>query len=303
MNAQTTTAQPATRQLVTAPPAEATAAQTGADGMLSQVKALSIDCPEVYEAAGEMLLDIRARYAAVEKQRVFLKEPYLEGGRRIDAFFKVPLERLAEAGTMVKDRMLAFKQAEDRKAEKLRQEQAERDRVERERLQAIADAAAQAQRDADAQAERLRQDAAATAAELADAGDDEAAAQVVADAELAAAEVTVEAQLQAEDAQVEIDLAAVAPAPLAVQSAARASGVSSRKTWKFQSIDRLQLVLGIATAHAAGDQDKVDQLLAYIQVDESALNRVAGALKGAARVPGVTFHEVESLAASGRRKP
>ena len=44
-----------------------------------------------------------------------------------------------------------------------------------------------------------------------------------------------------------------------------------------------------------------DTLLAYLDVNESALGQVAKALKGAARVPGCVFKEVESLAVTGRR--
>ena len=98
-----------------------------------------------------------------------------------------------------------------------------------------------------------------------------------------------------------MDLAEVAPAMPAVVSQAKAAGVSTRKTWKVKSIDKAALVVAAAKAIESGDDDKAQQLLAYLSVDESALNGVARSLKGAARVPGVVFGEVSNLATTGRR--
>jgi hypothetical protein len=89
----------------------------------------------------------------------------------------------------------------------------------------------------------------------------------------------------------------VAPAALVPVSQARAAGVSGRKTWKVDSVDKRALVIAAGKAAEAGNDD----LLAYLDVNESALNAIAKGLKGAARVAGVVFREVTTLATTGRR--
>lgn len=319
--AAATTAAP-TRQLVPVAPPEVTAATRAANAMFTQAEAILVDSPAMYEAAASELVDLRERWKAVEKQRVFLKEPFLEGGRRIDEFFRTPLARLEEAATLVKSRMLVFKEAEDRRAEEARLAQEAQERAEREELQRQQREAAERARlaqereeleraEAEAHAEDARRTADAEAAAARAAGDEAAAtaaeeaarlAQEQADrdqaaaAERAAAE-RLAAQQQAEDAQAAMDLADVAPPAPVVQSGARAAGVSGRKTWKVKTVDKAQLVIAAGKAAEAGD----DSLLAYLDVNESALNGIAKALKGAARVAGVVFGEVTTLATTGRR--
>ena len=322
MNAPAATTTPSAMQ----PPAEVTKATQLANTLHASAMLMVIDSPEGYAAAGEELVDLRSRWKAIEAQRVHLKEPYLEGGRRIDAFFAVPLKRLEEAATLVKDRMLVFQRAED---ERVARERAERERVEREEREALerqqreaaererqareeserAQREAQQRADAEAAEQRRLADEARKAGDEAAAAEAEAAARAAqeqADRDAAAArereqQETLAAQHQANEAQAAMDLAEVAPPMPAVQSGARASGVATRKTWKVKSIDKVQLVVAAAKAIETGDQDKADQLMAYLLVDESALNKVAGALKASARVPGVVFGEVANLAATGRR--
>lgn len=319
MNAPTTTT-------VTQPPAEVVKATQVANQAFSTATDLVVDSQAAYQAAGADLVDLRARWKAIEQQRVHLKEPFLEGGRRIDAFFKVPLDRLAEAAELVKSRMLVFQRAEDERVERERrereaQERAEREALERqqreaqererqarleaERVQREAQERADAaRRQAEAEAEAARKAGDAAAAEAAQAA--ARAAQEQADREAAEARERAEAEAlaaaqQADEAQAAMDLAEVAPAMPAVVSQAAAAGVSTRKTWKVKSIDKAALVVAAAKAIESGDDDKAQQLLAYLSVDESALNGVARSLKGAARVPGVVFGEVSNLATTGRR--
>lgn len=307
------------------PPAEVVQATRVATSAFSSAQGLVIDSPVAYQAAASDLADLRARWKAIEAQRVHLKEPYLEGGRRIDAFFKVPLDKLQEAAELVKSRMLVFQRAEDERVERERQEQLARERAEREELERQQREAAERERAARAEAERIEREAQERAdaerrqreaeAEAArKAGDAEAAAaaeaaaraaQEAADRETLAARERAEAEAlaaaqQAEEAQAALELADVAPAPMVV-SQAKASGVATRKTWKVKSIDKAALVTAAAKAIADGNADLADQLLAYLSVDETALNRVAGALKAAARVPGVVFGEVSNIATTGRR--
>lgn len=309
--------------LVTSASPELASALKSADRMLATATALVIDSPEMYEAAAEELVDARGRWKAIEAQRVHLKEPFLEGCKRIDDLFRVPLDRLAQSADVLKRGMVVFKDAEDKKADDARRaaeataraEREEQERIQREaaaREQAARDEAARVAREAQQRADRERAEAAdrqraaeaagnAEAAAAAQA--EQAAAQERADAEAAQARVAAElvaaeSQQAAEAAQVSMDLAEVAPTAVVPVSRAQASGVSGRKTWKVKGeVDKAALVKGAAEALARGD----DSLLAYLLVDESALNKIAGALKAAARVPGVVFGEVTTLAATGRR--
>lgn len=305
-------------------PAEVVAAERVADASLKGANAMVIDSREGYEAAGEELQTLRDRYREIEKKRVHLKEPFLEGGRRIDAFFKVPLDRLQEAAEAVKGRMLTFQRAEE---ERVRKEREEAERIERERqaeLRRQQEEVERQQREAQEERERLAKVERERQAELERKLEEERqAAQAAGDAEAAAAaeqraaeerqrleaqaaeeqraaeERQRQADREAQELQDKLDLEAVTPAAPVVVSQARASGTAVRKTWKATGVDKRELVLGVAKAITDGS-DRAEELLAYLLVDESALNKVAGLLKASARVPGVTFGEVANIATTGR---
>lgn len=304
------------------PPAEVLKAQQLADTSFANVAAVIVDSPEGYQAAAEDLVDLRQRYKEIEAQRVHLKEPYLEGGRRIDAFFKVPLDRLASAAEALKAVMLTYQVAEEARVEAIRHAQQKAEREEREELQRQQREAQKREDDARAESARIQREAQdkadaerkrqeAIAAEAAAAGNKEAAeaaqaaaaaAQVIADQEAAAARETqaaaeLEAQQQAAAAQEAMDTADLAPAPMVVQSGAKAGGVATRKTWKMKSFDKAALVIAAGKAMEAGD----DRLMVYLDVNESALNGIAKLMKSAARVEGVVFGEVSNIATTGRR--
>lgn len=298
-------------------PAAVVRAQAVADQAYSSVTELTIDSATAYAAAGEDLVDLRTRWRAIENQRVHMKEPFLEGCRRVDAFFRVPLDRLAQAADLLKGRMLEFERAESERVERERQAREAEERRQREELERQAREAEERNRRAREEMERAereareaRERAEREAREAEAAGDRAAADAAAAEAERVEREAAerralaqqdaIAAAQQADQVQAAIDLAEVAPAMPVVASQAKAAGVSSRKTWKVRSIDKAALVLATAQAIEAGDRDKADQLLAYLSVDETALNGVARSLKGAARVPGVTFGEVATLAARGR---
>lgn len=304
------------------PTAEVQQANTLATTSLTMAQGMIIDSREGYQAAADEVVELRGRWKKIDEQRKHLKEPYLEGCRRIDEFFREPLQRLADAAELVKGRMLTFKREEDRKAEEARRQQEAEARARREELERQQREAAERERQARLEAERVereareRAEAEARAAReeaerLAAAGDAEAAARAEAEAQAArergeaeaqaardrAAQEALEAQQQASQVQDAIDLAALEPALPVAQSAATAHGISGRKVWKVLSIDKAQLVAAAAKALESGD----DSLLAYLVVDEKALNGIAKALKSSARVPGVTFGEDTILATTGRR--
>lgn len=284
------------KELVTTAPPEVSKAQKQAESMFSMAEAYNVDSPEMYELAGGELQAIQERHKAVEAQRVYLKEPFLEGGRRIDAFFKGPLDRLSEAAALLKQRMLTFKQAEDEKAAKAKREAEERARKEREELERQRRAAEDEQRRIAEQARRDREEATRKAAEARKAGDEAAARQAEAESrerqrladleEQAAADAAREAAEQAELAEISLVHVPAVEAP-------KAAGISTRQNWKAEVTNLNDLITAAAAGIARGDPT----MAAYLVADTKALGQVARALKNRARIPGVRVYAEESIAA------
>lgn len=250
-------------------PQEAKAAQAEADSVLAVVNAYEIDSPQMFEAAGAELQSIRQRHHAIEKQRVHIKEPFLEGCRRIDAFFKVPLDRFTSAADMLKDRMLAFQTAERERQDAIRREAEQRAADERREQERI---------------KREAEETARKAMETAQATKDAYQRQIaITEAEAA--------QERAEVAQAQIELADVAPVALPSVAAPKAAGIAMRETWKAEVIDLPALVTAAAAGIAKGDTT----MLGFLQADTKALGQVATALKSQARIPGVRIYRKESL--------
>ena len=280
---------------MTVAPPEVTQAQRAADSMFAMVDAYEIDSPAMFEAAGAELQNIRARWTAIEAQRVHLKEPFLEGSRRIDAFFKVPLDRLTEAGKGMSALMLGYQTAERERADKLKREaeavaRAEREEQERRQREAqaqeraIREAAADAQRKADAEAAEARRSGDEAAARAA-----EETARI---AQEAARQAAAAATAAAEAARAEIELADIAPIAAPTVLAPKAAGISTRQNWKAEVLDLKALVTAAAAGIASGDTT----LLGYLQANEKAIGQVAKALKNQARIPGVRIYAEDTLA-------
>lgn len=70
------------------------------------------------------------------------------------------------------------------------------------------------------------------------------------------------------------------------------SGISTRKVWKADVIDKSALI----KAAAGGDMN----IMALLTVDQSALNRIAQATKGQLSYPGVKFYEEVIIASGGK---
>lgn len=126
----------------------------------------------------------------------------------------------------------------------------------------------------DAERRRLAEEAAAEAARR----------RAAAEAEIMAAAMQAEAEGQPEAAAAILDETPIVIAAPAVV-APRTEGVSVRETWKAEVFDFAALV-------ANGDP-------AYLLPNQSALDGIARALKGAARVPGVRFVAVRSTSVRG----
>lgn len=272
--------------LVVPEPAESVKAKKQADSAFSTAEEIVIDSHAMFEIAAAELQENRKRYAAIEAQRVFLKEPFLEGGRRIDAFFKTPLDRLVSGADLLKNKMLTFQQDEEEKARKVREKaeadaRAERQRLETARLAAEAEQKRLAKEKSDAEAA-----AQAAIDEARKAGDAaaEAAAQAAADETIAALETAQEnAAEAAADAADAIEIAEIAPMQLPTYAMPKASGISTRQSWKHEVTDLHALIV----AAAAGIQNKDPTLASYLMSNDKALGQAAKSLQNNARIPGV----------------
>lgn len=240
-----------------------------ADAKYQLADAYVIDSPEMYEMAGEELRAIATKLKEVEETRLSITRPLDETKRRVMDLFHRPLERLEEANSLLRGRMLEYKREEDRKAAEARAAaeraaELERQRLERERVEA----------------EERARELANQAAVVADAGEAERLRQEADDAAQAA-----------QDAAEAAELAEVAPVALPAVTAPKAAGVSSRQNWKAEVTDLGALVTAAAAALANGD----DTLLAYLQANTTTLGQVAKALKAQARIPGVRVYAEEAL--------
>lgn len=122
---------------------------------------LTVDNQEDYDFAAGQLRKIKALSTSVEDQRKTISQPLRAAVEAVNAMFRPFTEQLTEAERIVKNKMLAWRRAEDAKREAQLRAQAEEQRLARE------------------QAEKERQEAL-------EAGDDEAVAQAEVKAEMAA---------------------------------------------------------------------------------------------------------------------
>lgn len=167
-------------------------------------------------------------------------------------------QALREINALFKPAKDWLSQAERLMKTKLLSYQAEQERIAQE---------AQRKIDEEARKERMRLEKAAALA--AQAGMDDRAE-----------ELREEVEAQVEEAQ-------TAPA---VQSAApKIEGVVTRKTWKADVTDKSLFIQHVAS--------KRPDLIALIQINQSALNAQARSLKGSLDLPGIRVYEEKNIAA------
>jgi len=109
--------------------------------LIDRANAFEVDTDQQYEKGSQVLAYLKTQSTSLDKLRRHFKQPILESGRRIDAFFKELTAPAKDAIFIVQDKMSVWyrvKESERRKAEELAMI-AERDRMkaqmERERIQ------------------------------------------------------------------------------------------------------------------------------------------------------------------------
>jgi hypothetical protein len=216
---------------------------------------LDSEDPEAEKSITEFIRQISACAKAADASRVGAKEPYLEGGRRVDGFFKGIMEPLANLDRRVRVKLTAYKDAcEKRRRVKLEQE-------------------AWLQREAEARARKEAEDA---------------AARVVDEKSLATA---IEAESKIAEAalsRVEADRAAAVPAADLTRSRSDYGALSSlTRVLDFESPDRATLDLEKLRDHF--NDDAFDKAVrSYMRANSDAIK---ASLDGGARheFKGVRF--------------
>lgn len=170
-----------------------------------------IDSDDIAGRVSDFVKQLTALNKAAETKRTGAKEPYLEGGRNIDGFFKAITDPVEKIKNIVQISLTKYLRD---KADRERHERMEQERLARE-------AAAKAQREADEQARAL-----ANEQQLAAAIEAERAAEVA----------------QA-DAVKAVQAAEAKPAELSRTRGEYGSVTSLRTEWVFDDLDRATLDL------------------------------------------------------------
>lgn len=107
----------------------------GAQQMLEQARSFAVANADDYKNLAATLRVVGDKYDVLEKQRVDLKAPSLEAGRRVDAFFKPALDALEEAKKIIRKKLSEYDDEQRRIAAQKQREAEEEARRAREALE------------------------------------------------------------------------------------------------------------------------------------------------------------------------
>ncbi|MGH2878974.1 MAG: hypothetical protein ACRDK4_05120 [Solirubrobacteraceae bacterium] len=286
-------------------------AAAAVSAVVTQAQAIEVRTPDEASAATEFLSVIKAETGKLETARKFLVEPLKRHAKAIDDQFKAQAEPLKTADKLVREKVLAYQQEQER----LRREEQERLDAERREQEAKAEAERKAAVEAAQRAEResreaeerrqaeLAEKASARRQEIAamdqeslealrlddNSGEDEHV-MVVEEIEARKAareaqERVAQAEKEAEEARQREIAARAAPATTvaaATPLAAQSGTASTVKRWQVKSIDL----------------DKLPAM--YLIPDEKAINTAmregVKANGQPPEIPGVEFEQVAGLA-------
>jgi hypothetical protein len=173
------------------------------------------------QKASDFIKQLMALHKAAETARVGAKEPYLEGGRGVDGFFRAITDPIATAKVTVERKLTKFLRAKADRERREREEQARLAREEEDRKRREAEEAAQKIRDEQSLAQAIEAEKQAKVAE---------------------ADVT-----KAENA------AAAKPAELSRTRGEYGAVSSLRTSWTFRDLDRATVDLEMLRHHIPAD--------------------------------------------------
>lgn len=231
------------------------AASERAKQALAAAEARAIITAEDYEVAAAELQAIKGKSREIDEQRKQLVKPIDLARRAVQDFFTPPLDWLSKAEAVLKSKLVAYQNEQDRLRREDQRKAEEAARKERERLAELAREAERAAREKAAD-ERRRAEEAAAAGRAAEA------------AKLAARAAATETKA-AEKAAALDERAAAVVAPIIQREAPKVAGLQMRETWLFEVVDPSKVPAE------------------YKIVDESRIGKVVRALKGDTQIAGV----------------
>lgn len=235
----------------------------------AQALTLLVRSPHEYQLVSGFLSQIKTKFNEIEGHRKHLKEPFIEGGRRVDEFFRAILQLLKDAETSVKQKLIGYETEQKRVAAEEQRKLEEKARKEREALEAKAKAERE-KADAEAREIQRQADEAREAGNLAES----VKLRNQADKIVEKSEIKAEAfQSKAEQVIVPKVEAYIPPVV----------GQSSRTVWKARVMD----------AKIVPDDYKV--------VNLSMLDKFAQATKGKVQIPGIEFYAEQVMSARASR--
>lgn len=233
-----------------------------------QALTLLVRSPHEYEKVSGFLSQIKTKFNEIEGHRKYLKEPFLEGGKRVDEFFRAPLQFLKDAETTAKQKLLGYEAEQRRIAAEEQRKLEEKARKEREALEAKA---RKEREEADAKAREIERQAAEARA----TGDLAASVALLNQA----SKIVEKSEAKAEAIQ---SKAAHVIAPKVEAYIPPVVGQFSKTVWKARVLDAKQVP----------DEYKI--------VDTAMLDKFAQATKGKVSVPGVEFCSEQVMSARSK---
>ncbi len=219
------------------------------------------------ESANDALQRVKGLVKRIAEAKDHERRPLNERLKEIAAAYAPAEDLLKDAETTLKRAMLSFTKAENARIEQERQKQIELAAAERARLEA--------------EARKLEEAAAAKAEKLRAKGQDEKADAAV--------------QIAASQANAARTVAAMVAAPSKPQEATKFAGTGIRKVWKARVDNMPKFLAGLAASQVYDASE-------FVQVNQTALNRLAGSLKGNLdkAMPGTFSWEEESMSARSK---
>lgn len=263
-------------------PAAATALAEDSGKLLAEFTELVVSSDLAYETAGGDLKRIADKEREIEAMRKDMKAPILKAGKMVDAFFAVPLEKLATAKGRIKRAMLVYQDEQERKRREEEARIRELQRQEQERLAKEAEAA-------EREARRLAEEAAAKEREAAAMKNTEARRQ----AEEEAARLRAEAEQNRQTANAVIEQAAEMPAAIVTRELPKTAGVDTRRRWVPEQIGTLdEAKMEVFKAIVAG---RIPLIAGDINM--TFIRQQAISLKSAFNIPGFRAVEQKGISA------
>lgn len=246
------------RHTVTYEQPNAAALNASTATFLAEVEGMTIDSPPMYEIGAEALQTIKGRSKALDEQRLSITRPIDAAKTAVMNLFRGPLATLAQAETTIKRKLVAYDEEQRRLAEIERKNAEAAANAERERL-------AKEARDAEAAAEKLRNEAAA-------AVDPRQATQLAARAAVA--------QDFAHTAATAAEI--IVAAPVVIQEG-KARGISTSRPWKAEVTDKSALILWVAQDVAARAH--------FLDANVTTLTAQAKATRENTKIEGVRVYQ------------